>query len=249
MSKSPYTNTNTTKWKNITIDLVDKYPLSLNEILEISLVAWSKLWSTKVGQTIEINEVELPAPVVGYFFQKLFAHELSKRYPIKWRGESDKADKDIVNLENNYFSTEMKSSGQLGYKVFGNRSYCQKSDTPSKAKSGYYITINFFEQTLTLVSIGWIDKEDWNCQDAESGQAATLPQEVYDYKLIKIHGKYQLKSPIALLNNVGKVTLLHLHNNSIFTFEDIINYDGKDKKINNVIENNKDFLNILRQYI
>jgi len=212
---TPYKDKPISEWKSITNELIEEYPLSKKEILEISVICWDKLWTTKVANLINLKEVELPATVIGYFFQKLFAHELQIRYEYEWKGEKDKSDKDLVNIKDDKFSTEMKSSGQMGYKVFGNRSYCQSSDSPSKAKSGYYITVNFTNQTLNLISIGWIDKEDWNCQNAQSGQAATLPKEVYEHKLIPLNGEYQLKSSINLLNGVGKKTMETLSNNSI----------------------------------
>ena len=251
MAKSPYKNKPKKEWLSTTEKLIENYPLSKEEILEISLLAWNKLWTTKVGNTIELSKVELPATVVGYFFQKLFSHELATRYPSKWRGEQNKEDKDIVYVENDFFSTEMKSSGQMGYKIFGNRSYnkeSQNTDNSLKNKSSYYITINFSGKILTLIRLGWIDQDDWTSQASENGQAATLNQDTYKYKLIEINGVYQLKSPIQLLYNVGKVTAKKLGEENIFTFNDIINYSGDNKKIKTIKEKNKDLLSFLGKY-
>jgi hypothetical protein len=249
MSISPYSGKPISKWEDITKKLVQEFPLSLNEILNISLVSWSKIWDTKVGNKIELKEVDLPATVIGYFFQKMFTYELINRYPKEWRGEREKSDKDIVYLPDSKFSVEMKSSGQLSYFVYGNRSYCQKSDTASKAKSGYYITVNFYRQTLTLIRLGWIDQDDWNCQDAESGQAATLPHEVYKHKFISINGKYQLESPVGLLYNVGKRTIEILKEKNIKTFKDILLNQGKDKVVDKIIEDNVELLSEIRKFL
>lgn len=249
MTESPYKDKDKSEWLEITNQLVEEYPLSKEEILDISIICWNKLWTTKVAGIIDLNDVELPATVVGYFFQKLFAHELQSRFNGEWSGEQEKAHKDLVYISNEKYSTEMKSSGQLGYKVFGNRSYCQKSDIPSKAKAGYYITINFFDKTLNLVSIGWIDKEDWKCQKAESGQAATLSKDTYTYKLIPLYGKYQLKSPISLLKGVGEKVLPILIAKSIYTFKDILDYEGDDKNINGIKKRNCDLLKILKDFL
>jgi len=85
--------------------------------------------------------------VVGYFFEKLFARDLSRRFPQEWRGSKGKEEKDLVYLLNPSLSVEMKSSGQLGTRIFGNRSYNQQIQEQSQVskveKSGYYITINF----------------------------------------------------------------------------------------------------------
>ncbi|MCK9473982.1 ScaI family restriction endonuclease [Sulfurimonas sp.] len=250
MAISPYQNKQQSEWKSITEELITNYPLSTDEILEISLIAWEKLWGTEVGGTIKLVEVDLPATVIGYFFQKLFSYELSKRYPNEWKGEKEKSDKDLVNIKNPTFSTEMKASGQLGYKIFGNRSYNQQGfneETTGKDKSGFYITINFYSQTLTLISIGWIDQNDWNSQDSETGQAATLKPEVYTHKLVQINGKYQLKSPISLLNGIGKVSCEKLYKENIFTFEDIINYKGNDKVVINIYNKNKSLLETIKE--
>lgn len=252
MADSPYKGKPESSWIKITKDLVEKYPLSCSEILDIALLSWSQLWDTKVGETITLKEVELPATVVGYFFQKLFAHELSQRYETEWRGEKEKSDKDLVNILHPEFSTEMKSSGQMGYKIFGNRSYNQESENNSvagKDKSGYYICMNFYGQVLTLLRIGWIDQEDWKPQGAETGQAAILDPKAYSHKLIKIPGAYQLKSPVGLLYDVGKTTIVSLNKNNIYTFKDILVYQGNDRGILKVISKNSEILDTLRQFL
>lgn len=100
----------------------------------------------------------------------------------------------------------MKSSGQLGYKIYGNRSYGQKVENEAAAKkdkSGYYITVNFFGRTLTLLRFGWIDADDWQAQRAATGQMAGLRDEAYLYKLLPIRGAYMLQGPVHLLTGVG----------------------------------------------
>lgn len=86
MAISPYANQPISNWSTITNDLIEKYPVPLDEILDIATLAWYRLWSSRIGDDIKISEVDLPATVVGYFFQKLFAHELAKRYPNSWSG-------------------------------------------------------------------------------------------------------------------------------------------------------------------
>ena len=252
MNLSPYKDKPQKVWLSITKKLVEDYPLTTDEILEISLLVWDKIWTTKVGNTIKLSEVELTATVIGYFFQKLFAHELAHRYPNKWRGEQNKEDKDIVYIDNEKFSTEMKSSGQIGYKIFGNRSYnqdLQNNKKSNKDKSGYYITINFVGQILTLVRLGWIDEDDWVGQTTESGQASTLKKEAYQYKLIEINGEYRLISPIELLYGVGESFKKKFNQEGLYTFNDIINYNGTTPKVLLVKEKNKELFNkIIRSY-
>ena len=205
MAISPYQNKQQSEWKSITEELITNYPLSTDEILEISLIAWEKLWGTEVGGTIKLVEVDLPATVIGYFFQKLFSYELSKRYPNEWKGEKEKSDKDLVNIKNPTFSTEMKASGQLGYKIFGNRSYNQQGfneETTGKDKSGFYITINFYSQTLTLISIGWIDQNDWNSQ--EEVQRYSMNYCAYRYKDRNMRPLHLLSLNVFQLRHLDK---------------------------------------------
>lgn len=248
MAVSPYANQPVNNWRNITNNLVDQYPISTKEILEIATISWSRLWETVVGGRINISEVELPATVVGYFFQKLFSHELANRYPLEWRGEKSKSDKDLVNIVNPHFSTEMKSSGQLGYYLFGNRSYNQQSEISGfsgKDKSGFYITLNFYGQAMTLLRLGWIDQDDWIPQGAQTGQAAILKQDVYEHKFVPIVGSYMKQSPILLLKGIGKQSAQFFHINEIYTFGDLINYKGSDRKILDVRRANTALLNEL----
>lgn len=242
---SPYAGVPTERWRDITQALINDYPLRLDEILEIAQIAWGRLWSSTIGGQIQLDEVELPATVVGYFFQKLFAHELAARYPDVWRGEQSKSDKDLVNLHDSSFNTEMKSSGQMGYDLFGNRSYNQQTqndNNSNKDKSGYYITLNFFGNKITLLRLGWIDQDDWKPQGAETGQAVVLKPEVYNYKLVEIPGSYRLQSPAQLLNGVGWKSASKLQERGINTISDIIRYQGDDKSVLKIKSKNEDFL-------
>lgn len=245
MVSSPYANQPISNWSAITNDLIRRYPIALDEILDIATLAWCRLWSSRIGDDIRISEVDLPATVVGYFFQKLFAHELATRYPNSWRGELNKSDKDLVNLTNSFFSTEMKSSGQAGYSLFGNRSYNQESMNASitgKDKSGYYITFNFYRQSMTLLRVGWIDQDDWIPQGSQTGQAATLHPDVYKYKLVNIKGNYILNTPIELLRGVGPTALCSLHAAGVYTFNDLKLYNGSDIKALKLQKANREYL-------
>ncbi|RZM84182.1 ScaI family restriction endonuclease [Pseudoalteromonas rubra] len=246
MAASPYTGKPVTDWLQVTHSLISQYPIHPQEILDVAMLSWDRLWASQIGGQISLDEVELPATVVGYFFQKLFAHELKVRYPNVWRGEELKSDKDLVNIQNPNFSTEMKSSGQLGYALFGNRSYNQLSEsstTSGKDKSGFYITVNFYRKAITLLRIGWIDQDDWIPQGAATGQAAVLKPEVYQYKLLEINGPYRYASPIELLNGIGPKSVIQFHNEGVYTFGDLKNYSGFSPKILKTLQDNRPFLN------
>src|SRR5205085_12474721 len=134
----------------------------------------------------------------------------------------------------------MKTSGQLGTRIFGNRSYGQKTAPGALVskveKSGYYITANFYEQTLMLLRFGWIDASDWNAQAASTGQAASLHESVYKYKLSIIDGDYRLAAPVGILGGIGPKAIKTFADAGVNTIQDIINYKGDNISIAKVRE-------------
>jgi ScaI restriction endonuclease len=236
---TPYLNESVSGWSKITAQLLEQHPLKMDTIRDVALASWAILWQTRIGEgetSIRLDEIDVPATVVGYFFEKLFARELERRYPSEWHGSRTKSEKDLVYLPDPSFSIEMKASGQLGTKIFGNRSYNQQTTESSQVskveKSGYYITINFYGQILTLIRYGWIDQDDWKAQSAETGQAATLPEEVYLHKLMIVPGAYRLHAPIGILNGVGPKKAELFATEGIETINDLLQYTGNDKVVN-----------------
>lgn len=208
------------------------HPLKVDVIRDVAIVAWNKVWETTVGSgkvAVRLADLRVPATVIGYFFEILFARELALRFPGEWRGNESGDEKDLVHLGDGQLSVEIKSSGQLGDRVYGNRSYgqeVQNQDQLKKEKSGYYITVNFFERTLTLIRFGWIDAVDWKPQASPTGQMAGLPDSVYLYKLLPIPGEYQLDAPVELLDGVGGKTAAKLNACGIHTIRQLLDYSG-----------------------
>jgi ScaI-like restriction endonuclease len=198
----------------------------------VALVAWGKVWQTTIGSgstAVRLAELNVPATIVGYFFEILFAKELQHRFPREWRGNDTGDEKDLVNLKDPALSVEIKTSGQLGLRVFGNRSYgqeLQKEGLAKKEKSGYYLTANFYKRTLTLLRFGWIDAADWKPQASQTGQMAGLPDAVYQWKLVVLPGEYRLKGPVELLRGVGAKTAAKLHALKVHTIGDLLDYTG-----------------------
>lgn len=213
--------------------IVEQHPLKSERILEVALAGWDKLWQTTIGSgatAVRLAQLDAPATVVGYFFEVLLGRELAACFPGEWRGGSrEKQEKDLVCESAQQFSIEMKTSGQLGWKIFGNRSYGQKALDPSlvkKEKSGYYLTVNVVKQTLTRIRFGWIDADDWKPQLAPTGQMAGLPDSVYRYKLIRIRGRYELQAPVRLLEGIGEVMAKQLGALGIRTIADLLQHSG-----------------------
>ena len=122
----------------------------------------------------------------------LLARQLEVRLPGRWRRAVTSAEKDLVYVPDQRFSVELKTSGQRGNKIFGNRSVGQKLADPTrskKEKSGYFMTANFTGRTLRLLRFGWIDEADWLSQLAPTGQMSGLPTNVYAGKLMVIPGE------------------------------------------------------------
>jgi len=235
---SPYEGVDLELWSTKTQELIERHPLDLDTIRDTAIKCWGTLWQTNVGAgetAIPLSSIEVPATVTGYFFEKLFARELERKYPNLWKGGRSKSEKDFVCLSNNSFSIEMKSSGQLGTKIFGNRSYGQQtldgSQIAKEEKSGYYITVNFYRQTLTLLRFGWIDFEDWKPQGSQTGQAATLPSHVYELKLIEISGAYKLAAPVGVLSGVGPGKVASFANEGIETVGHLLKYRGSNTTV------------------
>jgi len=229
---SPYASRPRSEWPSITKRLLHAHPLSPHEILEIADAAWASLWKSTIGagqNRTPLKSLTVPATVVGYLFEILFSNELLRRSNGLWRGSNAANEKDLVHTKDSRFSIELKTSGQLGSKVFGNRSYAQKrstGDRQKKEKSGYHVTVNFYRQTMTLVRFGWIDSTDWSPQLAPTGQMAGLSDDVYRWKLVEIVGNYQLKGPIELLHGIGPKRARELQTSGIETIGDLIAYSG-----------------------
>lgn len=224
---SPYFGAPVNQWTEITHSLIQKHPLTLQVIHDAAMISWDRLWKTWVGDRsvgFPIAEIDPPATVIGYMFEKLFAKQLAVVLPGAWRGGVG-SEKDLHCLQDDLLSVEMKASGQLGYEVYGNRSYGQvleNADAAKKDKSGFYITVNFHGQKLTLLRFGWIDATDWKAQRSSSGQMAGLSSDVYQHKLIPIRGAYILNGPVQLVSGVGAKAAEELTAWGVFTISDLI---------------------------
>jgi hypothetical protein len=195
---SPYDNIPVSGWKAKTTELVERHPLKSEEIVEVVLTAWESILTTKIGGELQIGVDVFPSPqIMGNYLHELIPVILSKRYPNTWRKETEKEDKDLVYIPNDFYSVEIKTSSNKN-NVFGNRSYGQENseNNSGKSKSGFYITINFdkFDSNnpvnkpkIRKIRFGWIDHSDWKAQSSETGQAASLSIDARDNKLLLLY--------------------------------------------------------------
>ncbi|MEY3402433.1 MAG: Type-2 restriction enzyme ScaI [Cyanobacteriota bacterium] len=200
----PYLGIPVDKWADKTKELIEEHPLDANEIYEIVISVWEEIFKSSItSRGYKIGRDIFPSPqIIGSLLHELIPLELSSRYPEVWRREQNTTEKDLVYIPNDSFSIEIKTSSSPG-NIFGNRSYAQKSTTgkTKKSKSGYYLVINFekiekkrqqidnlslVNPKIKLVRFGWIDEEDWQGQESETGQQSSISPDVKKFKLIQL---------------------------------------------------------------
>lgn len=192
--ESPYKNSPVDKWESITSELIKKHPLKVDNIVEAVLESWKDIFATKIADRYLIGSDIFPKPqIMGFFLHELIPLRLAEMEPQKWRVDSEKKDKDVVCVENEDYSIEIKTSSNKD-QVFGNRSYGKKRDAccskKEKSKSGYYLLVNFEKFSskvkkpkIRMIRFGWIDQDDWRSQSAETGQQSRLDSDVYKGKM------------------------------------------------------------------
>lgn len=181
MLVSPYINHPESEWLEITKKLVEEFPLSSEVLVAIVETAWDDLYNSSIGNSgLKIGQdIFLPAQATGVILEKLIAVHLAKHYP-EWRGGQTKQEKDIVNIINDRYSFEIKTSSSKN-DFYGNRSTGNISDNRTKYRTGYYLVINYklpqeddLIYQLRKIRFGWIDDEDWVGQKKASGQQASI---------------------------------------------------------------------------
>ncbi|MCY4490475.1 MAG: ScaI family restriction endonuclease [Thaumarchaeota archaeon] len=192
MEYSPYAGLNKSEWEDKTKELIDAHPLKENFIKKTVLDSWECILKTSIGK-YKIGIDIFPKPqIMGFFLHELICLEISHFDPETWACEKKISDKDIVNLKNSHHSIEIKTSSNKT-KIFGNKSYAQNTNKSKKIKTGYYVAVNFEKYTPTKIApkilnvrFGWLDRDDWKGQKAQSGQQARLDVDVEKYKLLNI---------------------------------------------------------------
>lgn len=192
---SPYKDLPPEKWLAVTNQLIERHPLKKDEIVQVVLVSWDSIFASKMGSSgFQIGKEIFPRPqIMGFFLHELIPLELAARHPDSWRRDLTSGEKDIVFVPDDQYSIEVKTSSNPK-QIFGNRSYAQEATENKKAKSGYYLTVNFekFSEDIQypkilLIRFGWLDASDWIGQKAATGQQSHIPSEVYNYKLVELY--------------------------------------------------------------
>lgn len=191
--ESPYKNLPESEWLSKTQELVNKHPLK-DEIKDVVLKSWDDIFNSKIG-SFNIGKEIFPSPqILSFFLHELVAHYLSLKYPKRYKVGELKNEKDVHDMEDPSMGIEIKGSSHAT-QIFANRSYAQpSSDSETKDKNGYYVTINFEKISkdnpkpkITIIRFGYLEHKDWIAQKAATGQQARLTPEAYKSKLIEIY--------------------------------------------------------------
>jgi hypothetical protein len=193
--QGPYHQVPPELWSHKTDELINAFPLRMNELVDIVLASWSDIFKTTVGDRKFVigQQLFFPPQVLGNMLEQLIGHELSERYPWQWRLSNDASEKDVVCIPDSSYSFEIKTSSHRS-QIFGNRSYAQPTENGKKSKSGYYLAINFDkvernvkDPRIRKIRFGWLDHSDWRGQTAATGQQARLSLEVERNKLRSLY--------------------------------------------------------------
>lgn len=175
--------------------LLERHPLDAREIVDIVLMSWDSIFDSRMGtKGFRIGVHIFPKPqTMGFLLHELIPLELAARHPDRWRVEKIAGDKDMVHIPDDYYSIELKTSSNPS-RIFGNRSYAQGATSAKKAKSGYYLAVNFERfvspekrPNVRRIRFGWLDSSDWIGQKAPTGQQSRLPPDVETLKLCELY--------------------------------------------------------------
>lgn len=198
---NPYENKNEDEWFDITCNLIKNHPLDMDIMVDTVLETWEDIFNSSFGKNdIKIGVDIFPTPqIMGFLLHELIPINLkAKLSSDDWVKDKEVSEKDLVYRPNLDYSVEIKTYSDKK-RIFGNRSYAQKSDNPKKSKTGYFLAVNFekFNEStnpkIRKISFGWLNHEDWRGQKAQTGQQANLPAIIYETKLLEVYPNNTIK--------------------------------------------------------
>ena len=108
---SPYANEPEQRWSEITERLINEHPLSNEDIVSAVLEAWEGIMKTSIAGELQIGVDIFPTPqILGNYLHELIPVILERRYPDLWARDVQKNDKDLVCVQNSFYSCEIKTS-------------------------------------------------------------------------------------------------------------------------------------------
>ena len=213
---SPYYDKNEIDWKKITEKLIEKHPLTKEQIVNAVLTSWKQIFESKIGP-LSIGIQIFPTPqIMSNIIHELIPYNLAQSVGNNYRVGVTKTEKDIVYEPDSSYSVEVKASSSKN-DIYANRSYAQPSlDFDTKDKNGFYIGVNFekFEilkdgkyravefdanenityPKITKIKFGYLEHTDWIPQSSAKGQQARLTKEAKKYKLIELRPQQPIQT-------------------------------------------------------
>src|SRR3989344_5404790 len=191
---SPYHLQTKNNWFAITKKLILAHPLKQEILIKAVLESWDNIFASGIGnKQFRIGKDIFPSPqIMGFFLHELIPLTIKTIEEGKWNKGMNKNEPDLVCLFDSNYSVEIKTSSNKN-KIFGNRSYGQKSKKSNKLKDGYYLSVNFEkfseskEPKIRLIRFGWLDHSDWISQKASTGKQARLTKDADAFKLIELY--------------------------------------------------------------
>lgn len=187
--RDPYPD-NVERWSVVTEKLLSRFPLPMPQLVEIVLASWEDIFHSRLGaKGYQIGRDIWPEPqIMGFLLHELIPLNLAAAHPNAWRRGAAANECDAVNVTNDKWSFEIKTSSSTTG-IFGNRSYAHQSPNAGKRRGSFFLAINFAKFSknarpeVSLVRFGWLGSADWIGQRAESGQRSRLTKEAKSYKL------------------------------------------------------------------
>ena len=149
-----------------------KTALPLNTLHCLVQESWHELWTTRIGNSIELHKLRPSGQMVGMLFEEILKHKLHALDPQAWPLARIKGDKDLHYAPSPDLSIEIKTSGQKGFAVLGNRSYALSSVKNNKAS--FFLILNYTGVNLRRVRFGYLTQKHWVAQQSSSGQQCRL---------------------------------------------------------------------------
>lgn len=196
---SPYFGLDQSAWAAKTLELIEHHPANLDDLVTVVLRSWASIFESSLGSGFKIGTHIFPRPqILGFLLHELVPLEFEHRFPGLWRRDANIDEKDLVYVNDDRMSVEMKTSSSSN-QIFANRSYGQQNQARGKKdKSGYYLAVNFERwddahglPKIRLIRFGWLDHSDWHSQQMASGQQASLPPIVENLQLLTIYDESQ----------------------------------------------------------
>ncbi len=200
--ESPYFGVPIDEWADKTRSLIEAYPIAPKDVVDIVLRSWNAIFESTLGDGFRIGIHIFPTPqIMGTLLHELIPLEIESNTGGRWRAQRTAAEKDLVFVPDDQFSTEIKTSSDAS-RIYANRSYGQESESAGKkAKSGHYIAVNFdkwpvvesrptreqIRPAIRVIRIGWIDHTDWIAQRSPTGQQSSLPPQVENAQLLTFY--------------------------------------------------------------